>query len=111
MNFPEFIPKLFMKPHITNLKHQQFCKLMEKAIQEIEKMPDEQKMQVREKAAELINDKDALEGIYADYQFKLKELSHILDQYDRKQHVSRINLRKMQLWLRFSFLKSVKTSF
>ena len=100
-----------MKPHITNLKHQQFCNLIESTIQKIEKIPGDEKMQVGEKITELINNKDALEVIYADYQFKLKELSNLLDEYERIQHVSRIRLRKIQLWLKFSYTRLVRPGF
>lgn len=100
-----------MKPHITNLKHRQFCNLIESTIQKAEKIPGEEKMQVEEKITELVNSKEALEVIYADYQFKLKELSNLLDEYERVQHASRIRLRKIQLWFKFSYLRLVRPVF
>lgn len=100
-----------MKPHVTNLKHQQFCSLMENAIQKMEKIPDEEKIQIEEKITALINNKNALQEIYANYQFKLKELSNLLDEYEKTQQVSRIGLRKIQLWLKFAYTRLMKPAF
>lgn len=101
----------YMKPHITNLKHQQFSKQIEYSLQKMEEIPDEEKMQVAEKIEELKSNKHALEGIYSSYQLKLKELSNLLDDYERTQHISRIRLRKMQLWLKFTYAKLTKEFF
>lgn len=98
-----------MKPHITNLVHRKFSLLLEDTIQRIEQIPFDEKSQVLEKITELKNNKRALEEIYSSYQFKLKELSYLLDEYEKTKQVSRINLRKLQLWLKFSYVKLVKT--
>ena len=82
---------------------------MEDAIQKMEEIPSDEKAQVLEKMAELKNNKQALEEIYFNYQFKIKELSHLLDEYDKAQQVSRIHLRKMQLWLKSVYGKLIKT--
>lgn len=100
-----------MKPHITNLTHQNFCKLLEDIIQKMEDIPIEEKIQVTEKITELKSNKNALEEIYANYQFKLKELRNLLDEYERVQQTSRIHLRKMQLWMKFTYGKLVRQFF
>lgn len=100
-----------MKPHITNLNHKMFSLLIEETIQRMEEIPADEKSQVLEKIAELKNNKQALEEIYSNYQFKLKELSHLLDEYERTKQISRINLRKLQLWLKFNYSKLVKNFF
>ena len=100
-----------MKPHITNLIHKKFSLLIEDTIQRMEQIPFDEKTQVLEKITELKNNKQALEEIYTSYQFKLKELSHLLDKYERTKQTSRINLRKLQLWLKFSYTKLVKNCF
>lgn len=97
-----------MKPHITNLKHRQFAMLMEDAIQKMEEIPSDEKIQMVEKITELKNNKQALDEIYFNYQVKIKELSYLLDEYDRVQQVSRIHLRKMQLWLKSACAKLIK---
>ncbi len=97
-----------MKPHITNLKHRQFAMLMEDAIQKMEEIPSDGKIQMVEKITELKNNKQALDEIYFNYQVKIKELSYLLDEYDRVQQVSRIHLRKMQLWLKSACAKLIK---
>ena len=104
----EIIPKNNMKPHVTNLDHKKFSLLIGETIQRIEEVPIEEKKQVLEKIIELKNNKHLLEEIYSDYQLKLKELSHLLDEYERTKQISRINLRKLQLWLKFSYTKLVK---
>lgn len=97
-----------MKPHITNLKHQKFCMLMEDIILKMEDIPKEEKIGVTDKITELKSNKQALETIYSSYQFKLKELSNLLDEYERVQQASRIYLRKTQLWMKFTYCKMVK---
>jgi len=97
-----------MKPHITNLKHRQFAMLMEDAIQKMEEIPSDEKIQMLEKITELKNNKQALDEIYLNYQFKIKELSRLLDEYERVQQASRIHLRKMQLWLKAACAKMIK---
>jgi len=97
-----------MKPHITNLKHKQFAMMMEDAIRKMEEIPPDEKIQMVEKITELKNNKQALDEIYFNYQFKIQELSHLLDEYDRVQQASRIHLRKMQLWLKVTYAKVVK---
>lgn len=94
-----------MKSHITNLKHQQFFSIMENTIVKMEEIPTNEKIHVLKEITELKNNKNELERIYADYQIKLKELSKLLDDYERVQHVSRIHLRKMQLWLKFTYTR------
>ncbi len=101
-------PIIHMKPHVTNLDHKKFSLLIEETIQRIEEVPIEEKKQVLEKITELKNNKHLIEEIYSDYQLKLKELSHLLDEYERTKQISRINLRKLQLWLKFSYTKLVK---
>ncbi|WP_026260360.1 hypothetical protein [Segetibacter koreensis] len=100
-----------MKPHITNVKHKKFSMLMEDTIQKLEDIPDLEKKQVSEKIKELKNNKNALEEIYANYQVKLKEVSNLLDNYERTQQTSRIQLRKMQLWLKYTHTKLMKYLF
>lgn len=95
-----------MKPHITNLKHQQFALLMETTIKKIEELPIDDKIQVLEKLAELKSNRQTMEEIYSTYQLKIKELSLLLDEYDKAQQISRIHLRKMQLWLKFAYNKA-----
>lgn len=97
-----------MKPHITNFKHQKFKILLENNIQKLEKVPPLQKTEVTEKITELKSNKRALEKIYSNYQLKLKELSKLLEDYEKVQHTSRTNLRKMQLWLKCSCSKVMK---
>lgn len=100
-----------MKPHVTNLKHQKFCFMIENTLQKLEKIPNEEKIEVLEKITELKSNKDALDEMYKNYQFKLKELSILLDEYDRLQQMTRIHLRKMQLLLKFTYSKLVKDFF
>lgn len=100
-----------MKPHITNLKHQKYCMLLEETIQKMEVITIDEKIQVLEKITEIKNDKQVLEEIYFNYQFKIKELSHLLDEYEKTQQMSRINLRKLQLWLKFTYTRLVKELF
>ncbi len=84
---------------------------MEGTIQKMTEITNEEKNQVSEKITELKTNKQALEEIYANYQFKLKELCNLLDEYERVQQVSRIHLRKMQLWLKFNYSKLIKEFF
>lgn len=91
-----------MKPHITNLTYQRFCALMEETFRKFETIPNENKIQVLEKITELESNKETLEQIYTSYQFKLKELRHLLDEYEKTQRALRIHLRKMQLWLKMT---------
>lgn len=100
-----------MKPHVTNLKHQKFSLLLEETIKKMEEIPKEDKSHVSEKITELQKNKHELNEIYVAYQIKLKELSTLLDEYDRVQQTSRIHLRKMQLWLKFTYNGLVKTFF
>lgn len=92
-----------MKPHITNFEHQKYCLLLEETILKMEKITIDEKIQVLEKITELKNNKQALEEIYLNYQFKIKELGHLLDEYERAQQISRINLRKLQMWLKYTY--------
>lgn len=92
-----------MKPHVTNLQHQKYCMLLEKTIQKMEEITTNEKMQVLEKITALKNNKKALEEIYCNYQFKIKELSNLLDEYERAHQISRINLRKLQMWLKHTY--------
>lgn len=100
-----------MKPHITNLKHRQFVMMIEDAMQKMEEIPSDEKIQMLEKITELKNNRQALEEVYFSYQIKIKELSHLLDEYERVQQASRIHLRKMQLWLKVVYSKLVKNVF
>lgn len=97
-----------MKPHITNLTHKKFSMLIEDTIQRLEEKSIDEKDQLSEKITELKNNKQILEEIYSSYQFKLKELSHLLDDYERTKHTSRINLRKLQLRLKFGYNKLIR---
>lgn len=72
-----------MKPHITNLVHKKFSMLLEDTIQRLEEISIDEKQQLSEKITELKNNKQILEEIYSCYQFKLKELSHLLDDYEK----------------------------
>lgn len=94
-----------MKPHITNLEHQKYCMLLKETMQKMEEITADEKNQVLDKITELKNNKQALEEIYFNYQFKIKELSQLLDEYERAKQISRINLRKMQLWHKFTYNK------
>ncbi len=78
---------------------------MEAAIEKMEEIPDEEKADIASKISELKNNRQTLERTYREYQLKLKELSQLLDEYDKSQQISRINLRKAQLWLKFSYRK------
>lgn len=98
-----FNPNYNMKPHVTNLQHQKYCMLLEKTIQKMEEITTDEKMQVLEKITALKNNKKALEEIYCNYQFKIKELSNLLDEYERAHQISRINLRKLQMWLKHTY--------
>lgn len=89
-----------MKPPVTNHKHQQFILLLEDNIQKMEEIPKEEKIQIVEKIKELKNNKQVLQDVFVKSQFKLKELSELLDEYEKVQQISRINIRKMQLWLK-----------
>lgn len=97
-----------MKPHITNLAHKKFSMLMEDTIRRLEEISIDEKNQLSEKITELKNNKQILEELYSSYQSKLKELSHLLDDYEKTKHTSRINLRKLQLWLKFSYTKLIR---
>ncbi len=97
-----------MKPHITNLIHKKFSMLLEDTIQRMEEISIDEKDQVFQKVTELKDNKQVLEEIYFNYQIKIKELSHLLDEYERTKQISRINLRKLQLWLKFSYAKLVR---
>lgn len=101
----------YMKPHITNLEHQKFSLLMEDTIKKMEEIPNEEKTEVAEKITELKSNKQTLEEIYSTYQSKLKELRGLLDEYEKVQQLSRIHLRKMQLWLKFTYTKLIKSYF
>ena len=100
-----------MKPHVTNFTHQNFILLLENNIHKMEEIPNEQKSAVLEKIAELKNNKDALEEIYTNYQLKLKELSNLLDDYEKTHRNLRTNLRKVQLWLKCSYSKILNDFF
>ncbi|MEJ7680258.1 MAG: hypothetical protein WKG06_20870 [Segetibacter sp.] len=92
-----------MKHHITNFEHQKYCMRMEETIQKIEKLTVEEKNQVFEKITEFKSNKLALEETYLTYQLKIKELSGLLDEYERIQQLSRINLRKLQTWMKYKY--------
>lgn len=100
-----------MKPHITNLNHKKFSLLVKDAIERMEEISVDEKRQVGEKITELENNKQVLEEIYSAYQSKIKELSDLLDDYERTRQMSRINLRKVQLWLKFSYTKLGRNCF
>src|SRR3954469_22708720 len=97
-----------MKPHITNLKHKKFLMLLEETSQKMAEIANEEKAGVIEKIGELNTKKQALEELYTSYQFKLKELSSLLDEYEKVQQASRIHLRKMQMWVKFGHPKLIK---
>ncbi len=82
--------------------------LLEDTIQRMEEISIDEKDQVFQKVTELKDNKQVLEEIYFNYQIKIKELSHLLDEYERTKQISRINLRKLQLWLKFSYAKLVR---
>lgn len=100
-----------MKSHVTNHTHQQFIVLLNENIQKMQEIPHEKNIQVSQKITELNSNKQALEETYANYQLKLKELSNLLDDYETTKQVARINLRKIQLWLKFTYSKLIKNSF
>ena len=92
-----------MKPHVTNLKHQKFCLLFENVFHKMKGMSLEDNAELTEKMAELRNSREALEDLYSDYQSKLKQLCNLLEEYEKARQSSRIQLRKMQLWLKFNY--------
>lgn len=97
-----------MKLHVTNHKHQQFILLIDDTLHKIEeKKSVDDNRELTEKITELQNNKLALQELYSNYQFKLKELSTLLDEYTKTQQTTRINLRRIQLWLKFSTVKLV----
>lgn len=100
-----------MKPHTTNQQHQKFSSMLEDYIKKMEEIPNEAKIQVLQKITELQNNKQALDEIYANYQLKLKELGYLLDNYETTQQIARINLRKIQLWFKFTYSKVMKVFF
>lgn len=100
-----------MKPHITNHQHQQFTLILEDYIKKMEEIPNEAKIQVAQKITELKNNKQALDEVYINYQLKLKELSFLLDDYETTHQIARINLRKIQLWFKFTYSKLIKGFF
>lgn len=85
--------------------------MMEDIIQKLKEISNEEKVDVSEKITELTKNKQLLDEIYAEYQFKLKELVNLLDDYDKSQQISRIHLRKMQLWLKLTYSKLEKEVF
>jgi hypothetical protein len=95
-----------MKPHITNLQHQKFCILIEDVLQKLNQIPAAENIQLTEKIAELQNNRQSLEDLYSDYQVKLKQLRGLLGEYEKVQQLSRIHLRKMQLWLKVASNKA-----
>ena len=84
---------------------------IEAIIEKMEEITGKEKIDVLEKISELKSSKESLDEIYANYQFKLKELSNLLDEYDNVQQASRIRLRKMQLLLKFTYSKLLKDFF
>ena len=50
-----------MKPHITNLTHKKFAKLIEDTIQRVEEISIDEKHELSEKITELKNNKQILE--------------------------------------------------
>lgn len=100
-----------MKPHVTNYKHQKFSLLIKETIQKMEEIRDEEKIQLSEKITDLKRNKQALDEIYANYQLKLKELSNLLEDYEKTQQISKINLRIIQRGLKFAYTKLIKGFF
>lgn len=97
-----------MKPHVTNFKHKKFSALIDDAIQKMAQITNEEEAGLSEKITQLKTNKQNLEELYESYQTKLKELSQVLDEYERVQQASRVHLRKMQLWLKFTYPKVIK---
>ena len=77
--------------------------IIEQHIKKMEEVPDKGEINVLLKIAELKRNKQTLENIYLQYQLKLKELSYLLDEYETAHQISRINLRKIQLWLKLTY--------
>ncbi len=100
-----------MKLHVTNHTHRKFIVLLDENIQKMQEIPNEKKIQVSQKITELKSNKQALEEIYANYQLKLKELSNLSDDYETTKQVARINLRKIQMWFKFTYSKLIKGFF
>ena len=90
-----------MKPPITNLKHKQFCLLIETVLQNLKDRTSDENDEMSVKMAELETNKQGLEDLYSDYQLKLKQICELLEKYEKLHQSTRIQLRKMQLLLKF----------
>jgi len=90
---------------INKIEYEKFCANLKATFQKFDQINIPIEEETLQKLNELKYNKKEIEKLYAAYQERLTELREIFNNYEKIRDQSRKNLRRIQLWFKFTYPK------
>ena len=94
-----------MISNISKIEYEKFCANLKVTFQKFDQINIPIEAETIQELNELKYNEKEMERLYAAYQQRLIELREIFDNYQTIRDQSRKNLRRIQLWFKFTYPK------